>query len=104
MSGGVVARGDTVLVARFFHLGRSRDHAIHLVNSFHQRSIHFKALDLGLDTPTPAGKFMRSVFASLAEYARESILKKTKASQQLTAAQGKHTGRPKGLDAEHLGK
>ena len=46
---------------------------------------------------------MLSIFASLAEYDRESILEKTKAGQQL-AAQGKHIGRPKSLDAENLAK
>ncbi len=95
----LVREGDTVLVARFFRLGRSRDHVIHLVNSFHQRNIQFKALNLGIDTSPPAGKFMRSIFASLAEYDRESIPEKTKAGQQLAAAQGKHIGRPKGLRA-----
>ena len=45
---GLLREGDTVLFARFFRLGRSRHHVIHLVNSFHQRGIHFKALDLGL--------------------------------------------------------
>ena len=99
---GLLREGDTVLVARFFRLGRSRDHVIHLVNSFHQRGIHFKAL--GIDTTTPAGKFMLSIFTSLAEYDRESILEKTKAGQQLAAAQGKHIGRPKGLDVENLAK
>ncbi|GAB3639109.1 hypothetical protein GCM10027422_47000 [Hymenobacter arcticus] len=69
---GLLRAGDTVLVARFFRLERSRDHVIHLVNSFHQRGIHFKALDLGIDTTTPAGKFMLSIFASLADYDRES--------------------------------
>ena len=44
---GLLREGDTVLGARFFRLSRSRDHVIHLVNSFHQRSVHFKALDLG---------------------------------------------------------
>ena len=50
------------------------------------------------------GKFRRSIFASLAEYDRASIPEKTTASQQLAAAQGKHIGRPKGLDAENLAK
>jgi DNA invertase Pin-like site-specific DNA recombinase len=50
---------------------------------------------LGIDTTTPAGKSMLSIFASLAKYARESTLEKTRASQQLAAAQGKHIGRPK---------
>ena len=101
---GLLREGDTVLVARFFRLGRSRDHVIHLVNLFHQRGIHFKALDLGIDTTTPAGKFMLSIFASLAEYDRESIIERTKAGQQLAASQGKHIGRPKGADAENLRK
>lgn len=101
---GLLREGDTVLIARFFRLGRSRDHVIRLVNYFHQHGINFKALDLGIDTTTPAGKFMLSIFASLAEYDRESILEKTKAGQQLAAAQGKHIGRPKGLDAENLSK
>jgi len=57
-----------------------------------------------IDTTTPAGKFMLSIFASLAEYDRESILEKTRADQQLAAAQSKHIGRPKGLDADNLAK
>ena len=101
---GLLREGYTVLVAHFFRLGRSRDRIIQLVNSFYQRGIHFKALDLGIDTNTPAGKFMLSILASLAEYDRESILEKTRAGHQLAAAQGKHIGRHKGLDAEHLAK
>ena len=101
---GLLREGDTMLVARLFRLSRSRDHIIHLVNSFNQRGIHFKTLDLGIDTTTPAGKFMLSIFASLAEHDRESILEKTKAGQQLTVVLGKHIGRPKGLDSENLTK
>ncbi|OGX90998.1 hypothetical protein BEN49_05830 [Hymenobacter coccineus] len=58
--------------------------------------------DLGIDTTTPAGKFMLSIFASSAEYDRESVLEKTKAGQQLAAAQSKRIGWPKELDAENL--
>ena len=50
--------GDTVMVARFFRLGRSRDHLIHLLGEFSQKGIHFKALDLGVDSSTPAGKLV----------------------------------------------
>ena len=45
---------------------------------------------------------MLPLFASLAEYDRQSILEKTRAGQQLAAAQGKHMGRPKGLHTENL--
>jgi len=96
--------GDTVMVARFFRLGRSRDHLIHLLGEFSRKGIHFKALDLGVDSATPAGKLVLQIFAALAEYDRESLLEKTRAGQLLAAANGKHIGRPSGVNAEQLAK
>ena len=96
--------GDTVMVARFFRLGRSRDHLINLLGDFARKGIHFKALDLGVDSSTPAGKLVLQIFAALAEYDRESILEKTRAGQLLAKAKGKHIGRPMGLDVEKFAK
>lgn len=96
--------GDTVMVARFFRLGRSRDHLINLLGDFAWKGIHFKALDLGVDSSTPAGKLVLQTFAALAGYNRESILEKTRAGQLLAKAKGKHVGRPVGLDAEKFAK
>lgn len=96
--------GDTVMVARFFRLGRSRDHLINLLGEFAQKGIHFKALDLGVDSNTPAGRMVLQIFAALAEYDRESLLEKTKAGQMLAKAKGKHMGRPKGNDVEKFTK
>ena len=96
--------GDTVVVARLNRLGRSLVHIITLVAELASKGIHFKALDLGIDTSTPAGKMILSVFASLAEYERETILEKTKAGQQLAIQQGKHVGRPKGFNPEMFAK
>ena len=66
------------MVERFFRLGRSRDHLIKLVSEFSTTGIHFKALDLGVDSTTPAGKMVLQIFAALSEYDRESILEKTR--------------------------
>lgn len=96
--------GDTVMVARFFRLGRSRDHLIALLGDFAEKGIHFKALDLGVDSATPAGKLVLQIFAALAEYDRLSLLEKTRAGQLLAAARGKHMGRPKGVHPENLAK
>ena len=96
--------GDTVMVARFFRLGRSRDHLISLLGEFARKGIHFKALDLGVDSSTSAGKLVLQIFAALAEYDRESILEKTRAGQLLAKAKGKHIGRPAGLDTEKFAK
>lgn len=101
---GQLRQGDTVMVARFFRLGRSRDHLINLLGDFARQGIHFKALDLGVDSSTPAGKLVLQIFAALAEYDRESILEKTRAGQLLAKANGKHIGRPAGIDAEKFAK
>jgi DNA invertase Pin-like site-specific DNA recombinase len=97
----VLREGDTVVVARFFRLGRNRDHLINLVNDFAKRNVHFKALDVGIDTTTPAGKLILSIFASLAEFDRETILEKTRAGQLLAKAKGKHIGRPNGVNQQN---
>ena len=97
-----VRKGDTVIVARFFRLGRNRDHVITLVNDFAQKGITFQALDVGIDTHTPAGKLILSIFASLAEYDREAILEKTRAGQLLAKAKRKHMGRPGGVHQENF--
>ena len=78
------------------------DNTIHLVDSFQPCGIHFKAFELGIAPITAAGKFLLSIFASLTEYDWESLWEKTKAGQQLAAAQGQHIGQPKGLVAEYL--
>ena len=100
----ILREDDTVVVARFFRLGRNRDHLIHLVNEFAKRKVHFKALDVGIDTTTPAGKLILSIFASLAEFDRETILERTRAGQLLAKAKGKHIGRPLGINQQNYKK
>lgn len=100
----IIREGDTLVVARFLRLGRNRDHVISLINEFAKMKVAFKALDAGIDTNTPAGKLIISIFASLAEYDREVILEKTKAGQILAKAKGKHIGRPKGINENNYNK
>ena len=100
----LLRQGDTVVVSRFNRLGRSRDHLIGLIGYFVNRGIIFKALDLGIDSSTPAGKLVIGIFAALAEYDREMILEKTRAGQQLAKAKGKHIGRPSGVHEENYQK
>ncbi len=96
--------GDTVVVSRFNRLGRSRNHLIDLIGEFADRDIVFKALDLGIDSSTVAGKLVLRIFSALADYERETILEKTRVGQQLAKAKGKHVGRPAGPNAGNYAK
>lgn len=100
----LLREGDTVVVSRFNRLGRSRDHLINLIGDFAKRGIIFKALDLGIDSSTPSGKLVIGIFAALAEYDREMILEKTRAGQLLAKANGKHIGRPSGVNEDNFQK
>lgn len=51
------------------------------------------ALDLGVDTTTPNGRFMAQVMAAFAELERELISTRTKEALAAKRAQGIHTGR-----------
>ena len=47
---------------------------------------------------------MKTFFASLAEFDRETILEKTRAGQLLAKAKGKHIGRPLGINQQNYEK
>lgn len=96
--------GDTVTVARLNRLGRNSAHIMQLVAELHARQVRFVALDLGIDTATPAGRLVLGIFAALAEYDRESIRERATAGIALAKAQGKHLGRRAGADAAKLSK
>jgi DNA invertase Pin-like site-specific DNA recombinase len=96
--------GDTVTVARLNRLGRNSAHIMQLVAEFNKQGVRFVALDLGIDTATPAGRLVLGIFAALAEYDRESIRERAVSGIALAKAQGKHLGRRPGADAEKLAK
>ena len=100
----ILRPGDTVTVARFSRLGRNSAHLIALIDQFDKDGIRFRALDLGIDTTTPAGRLVMTVFAGLAQYQREELLEKTEHGRALARANGTHMGRAKGADAVKYGK
>lgn len=96
--------GDTVTVARLNRLGRNSAHIMQLVADFNAKGVRFVALDLGIDTATTTGRLILGIFAALAEYDRESIRERAAAGIEVAKAQGKHLGRPTGVDQTALKK
>ena len=99
-----VREGDVVVENRLARLGRNTVHTIQLVEEFNRCGVHFRALDLGIDSRTPAGKMIIGVFSSFNQYERENNREKSLAGIHLAKQQGKHLGRPAGRDTEKLTK
>lgn len=100
----MLREGDTVIVTELSRLGRSLTHTLKLIEDFKGQKIHFKSLDLGVDTTTPAGELVMNVFAALAQFERKNILERAKAGIEEAKRQGKQPGRPKGYDRDRLEK
>jgi DNA invertase Pin-like site-specific DNA recombinase len=72
------------------------------VEGFKEKGIGFKSLTEQMDTTTPHGEFLFSVFGALAQY--ERALTKERIMAGLTAAKkrGKTGGRPRAISEEKI--
>ena len=62
-----VREGDVVYVESISRFGRSLQDLLNLINQLNEKGVEFKSLKEGdIDTTTPTGKLVLSIFASLA--------------------------------------
>ncbi|HAG70867.1 MAG TPA: transposon DNA-invertase [Gammaproteobacteria bacterium] len=90
-------KGDTLVVWKLDRLGRSLQHLIKTVEELSASAVGFKVITgqgANIDTNSPSGKFIFSIFASLAEFERELIRERTMAGLQSARARGRFGGRP----------
>lgn len=91
---------DVLIVYKLDRLGRNLKHLITTVEDLTKRKIGFKVLSgqgVDIDTTTPAGKMIFSIFGALAEFERELIRERTKAGIDAARARGRMGGRKFGL-------
>lgn len=91
---------DVLLVLRVDRLSRSVSDFAALMARAQHRRWSLAALDLGVDTSTPAGDLMAHVLASVAQYERKVIGQRTREGMAQRQAEGVHVGRPSALPKE----
>ena len=87
---------DILVVYKLYRLGRNLKHLIQTVEDLTKRKIGFKVLSgqgVNIDTTTPAGKMIFSIFGALAEFERELIRERTIAGITAARARGRMGGR-----------
>lgn len=85
--------GDKLIVDSISRFARNTKDLLSLVEQLNKRSISFVSLKESIDTTTPTGKFMLTVFGAVAELEREYILERQKEGIEIAKGQGKYKGR-----------
>ena len=88
-----VRRGDTVIVESISRFARNTRDLLDLVERLTEKQVEFVSRKESIDTTTPTGKFMLTVFAAVAELEREYILQRQREGIAIAKEQGKYTGR-----------
>lgn len=85
--------GDTLVVESYSRLARSTADLLNIVGELTKRGIHFVSLKENIDTSTPQGKLMLTIFGGIAEFERECILQRQAEGIAIAKAEGKYRGR-----------
>lgn len=88
-----VRQGDTVIVESISRFARNTKDLLELVEQLTVKGAEFISQKESIDTSTPAGKFMLTVFAAVSELERNSLLDRQKEGIAQAKAQGKYKGR-----------
>lgn len=87
-----VRQGDTVIVESISRFARNTRDLLELVERLTEKGVEFVCKKEAIDTTTPTGKFMLTVFGAVAELERQYILQRQQEGIAIAKAQGKYTG------------
>ena len=88
-----VREGDTVIVESISRFARNTRDLLELVEQLTAKQVEFVSRKEAIDTSTPTGKFMLTVFGAVAELEREYILQRQREGIAIAKENGVYTGR-----------
>ncbi len=94
-----VRAGDMVIVESISRIARNTRDLLSIVSELTEKQVEFISLKENIDTTTPQGRFMLTVFGALAELERENILERQREGIAIAKEAGKYKGR-KPLDVD----
>ncbi len=96
-----VRKGDTLIVESISRFARNTKDLLELIELLSNKEVIFVSMKENIDTNTPAGRFMLTIFGAIAELEREYILQRQREGIEIAKSQGRYTGR-KPIDPPNL--
>lgn len=97
-----IREGDIVIVESISRIARNTKDLLAIVDCINAKKADFVSLKETIDTSTPQGKFMLTVFGAMAELERECILQRQAEGIQIAKELGRFKGKPKMAIDEEL--
>lgn len=91
-----VREGDTLVVTKLDRLARSTSHLLSIVEGLERQGVALRILDFGggvVDTKSPSGKMLITVFGAMAEFERSIMLVRQREGIAVAKSAGKYKGR-----------
>lgn len=88
-----VRQGDMVIVESISRFARNTKDLLELVEQLRVKGVEFVSRKEAIDTTTPTGKFMLTVFGAVAELEREYILQRQSEGIAIAKERGVYKGR-----------
>lgn len=90
-----VRENDVVAVSDFSRIARNTKDLLNIVEELKNKGVSFVSLKEKIDTETPQGQFMLTVFGALYTLEREQILQRQAEGIAIAKQQNKYHGKPK---------
>ena len=88
-----VREGDTLYIHDFSRLARSTKDLLDIVELLNSKGVHLVSNKENLDTSTPQGKLMFTMFAAFYEFERTNMLERQAEGIAIAKREGKYKGR-----------
>lgn len=88
-----VREGDTVIVESISRFARNTMDLLELVDMLGKKKVEFVSQKESIDTSSPQGRFVMTIWAAMAEFERDSIRERQREGIEIAKKLGKYKGR-----------
>ncbi len=89
-----IREGDVIYIESISRLARSTRDLLSIVKQLEDKKVDLISLKEDIDTTTPQGRFVITIFGALSELERENILQRQREGIAVAKNKGKKFGRP----------